>query len=321
MGPASDTLKVVAPAKLNLFLHVTGRRADGYHLLQTMFVFLDEADLIEVTRLDSDVIRRIAHNYPDEVPEDQDLVIRAAKLLQTSSGSTLGAAIRVEKCLPMGGGLGGGSSDAASTLLALNHLWGLGWSRSRLAALGIQLGADVPVFLMGRAAWAEGVGDILQPVELEDFFALVVVPPVGVPTPLVFKDPELTRNTLPLKMASFPAGGRSFSVVAQQKQFLACQRNDLQPVACRLLPDVAAHLDALDKVSGKAWFRQEDAAMGGGNARMTGSGACVFALFDHVQDAKAAQAALPPGIRSFVARGLNRHPLLAELPDGPGAEV
>ena len=315
------TLKVVAPAKINLFLHVTGRRADGYHLLQTIFVFLDQADILEISRSDDGVIRRTNHNYPEDVPEDHDLVIRAARLLKSASGSPHGANIRIEKLLPMGGGLGGGSSDAASTLLALNQLWALRWSRDRLMALGIQLGADVPVFLKGQAAWAEGVGDVLQPVEVADFVALVVVPPVGVPTPLIFKDPELTRDTLPLKMASFPAGSGRNSALAQQKQFLVRQRNDLQPVACRLAPEVAVHLQALGRVSDKAWFRLEGAEPGSGGARMTGSGACVFALFDNRADAMAAQAALPPGMKSFVARGLNRHPLLAEWPDDPGAEV
>lgn len=298
-------LTVPAPAKLNLFLHVTGRRADGYHLLQTLFVFLDLADQLSLSVRDDGLVRRVAHNYPADVPEGADLIVRAARLLQAESRTPLGADIRIDKRVPMGGGLGGGSSDAASTLLALNRLWALHWPVDRLATLGLSLGADVPVFLRGRSAWAEGVGELLQPVDVAPFFALVVVPPQGVPTPMIFQDPELTRDTLALKMASFPAGGSSGQAEAQ-KQFLAAQRNDLQPVACRRVPEVAAHLAALERASTEAWFRE-----GGGSAgaRMSGSGACVFALFDSEGQARAAQAALPQGINSFVARGLNRHPL------------
>lgn len=298
-------LTVPAPGKLNLFLHVTGRRADGYHLLQTLFVFIDRSDRLSLSVRDDGAVRRVAHDYPAAVPEEADLVVRAARLLQSESGTTLGANIRIEKHLPMGGGLGGGSSDAASTLLALNRLWKLHWPVDRLARLGLRLGADVPVFLHGRSAWAEGVGEVLQPVDVAPFFALVVVPPQGVPTPMIFQDPELTRDTLALKMASFPAGV-SAGQAAAQKQFLATQRNDLQPVACRRVPEVAEHLAFLERVSRGAWFSE-----GGGTAgaRMSGSGACVFALFDTEGQAMAAQAALPPGTNSFVARGLNLHPL------------
>lgn len=302
---SAQRMTVPAPAKLNLFLHVTGRRPDGYHLLQTLFVFLDRADKLTLELREDGVVHRAAHDYPAEVPEASDLVVRAARLLQSESGTPLGANIRIEKHLPMGGGLGGGSSDAASTLLALNRMWGLDWPIDRLAALGLRLGADVPVFLHGRAAWAEGVGEVLQPVDIAPFFSLVVVPPQGVPTPSIFGDPELTRDTLALKMASFPAGGSSGQAAAQ-KQFLAAQRNDLQPVACRQVPEVALHLAALERVSSTAWFREGGNSAG---ARMSGSGACVFALFDTEMQAEAARAALPQGTNSFVARGLNRHPL------------
>lgn len=301
MANDTSSLTVPAPAKLNLFLHVTGRRPDGYHLLQTVFVFLDIADSVTVALRADGAIKRVAHNYPEAVPEASDLVIRAATLLRDESRTGLGANIRIQKQLPMGGGLGGGSSDAASTLLALNRLWSLAWPLERLADLGLRLGADVPVFVSGRAAWAEGVGEVLQPVDLKEFYALVLVPPEGVPTPLIFKDPELTRDSLALKMASFPARGSA----AQQKAFLALQRNDLEPVVCRLVPSVAEHLAALNRVSAEAWF----AGDGRCGARMTGSGACVFALFDSETQAKAAEAKLPAGMKSFVARGLNRHPL------------
>jgi 4-diphosphocytidyl-2-C-methyl-D-erythritol kinase len=302
---SSTMLTVAAPAKLNLFLHVTGRRTDGYHLLQTLFVFLDIADSLRLEVREDGEISRVSHNYAEEVLEDVDLIIRAARLLQAKSGSPLGANIRIDKRLPMGGGLGGGSSDAASVLLALNRLWSLNWPTTRLAELGLQLGADVPVFIHGHAAWAEGVGEMLQPVDVAPFFALVLVPPTGVSTPLIFRDPELTRDTLALKMASFPAGPYFSGLAAQQKAFLARQRNDLQAVACRLAPTVAEHLAALDQVSAGAWFAEGRK----GGARMTGSGACVFAMFDREDEAKAAQDRLPAGMKSFVARGLNRHPL------------
>ncbi|MBL8517473.1 MAG: 4-(cytidine 5'-diphospho)-2-C-methyl-D-erythritol kinase [Betaproteobacteria bacterium] len=311
MGAAqlsAQGITVPAPAKLNLFLHVTGRRADGYHLLQTLFVFIDLADQLTISVRADGQFSRIALGYADEVAEADDLVMRAARMLQQEAGTTLGANIRIEKRLPMGGGLGGGSSDAASTLLALHRLWGLHWPRDRLATLGLRLGADVPVFVHGHSAWAEGVGEILQPVDVESFFALLVMPPRGVPTPMIFRDPELTRNSPALKMASFPAGGLR-GLAAAQKQFLAAQRNDLQPVACRLVPEVTEHLAALDQVSRESWFGQ-----GGGisGARMSGSGACVFALFDTEEQARTAQQALPSGMKSFVARGLNQHPLHGE---------
>jgi 4-diphosphocytidyl-2-C-methyl-D-erythritol kinase len=298
-----NVLEVPAPAKLNLFLHVTGRRADGYHLLQTLFVFLDRCDTIGLEATEDGLIRRVADNYLEPVDEEKDLVVRAARLLQQHTGCKQGANIRVHKILPMGGGLGGGSSDAASTLLGLNRLWELGLSPDHLARIGLALGADVPVFVRGQAAWAEGVGEELHPVELADFHALVVVPPVGVATPRIFTHPELTRNSIPIKMASFPAG----NLAVQQKRFIASQRNDLQPVACALESEVALHLSALCRVSGKSWFAEAGVAAGG-EARMTGSGACVFALFDTADQAAEAREGLPSGMQSFIARGRNRHP-------------
>lgn len=295
----------IAPAKLNLFLHVTGRRADGYHLLQTVFTFLDVGDALHIEARDDEAIRRLGADYAVPVPEDSDLVVRAARLLQQETGVRRGANIRIEKRLPMGGGLGGGSSDAATTLLALNRLWGTGLSRPDLQALGLRLGADVPVFIFGHAAWAEGVGEVLHAIDLEEFHALVVVPPEGVPTPLIFASPDLTRDTLALKMASFPEAGLGMDSAERQKRFLVQVKNDLQPVAVRVSASVATHLSALDAVSEASWF---GAAGQGNRARMTGSGACVFALFDTREQATAAQRRLPTGMKSFVARGLNRHP-------------
>lgn len=270
-----------APAKLNLFLHVIGRRADGYHLLQTVFRFIDYGDTLSFRlREDGAIVR--ATELPGVAP-DKDLVVRAARLLQEAAGVKQGAEIALEKRLPMGGGLGGGSSDAATTLLALNRLWSVGFSRERLMALGLQLGADVPVFIYGRNAFAEGVGEQLAPVELAPAWYVVLVPPVQVPTVEVFADPELTRNTLPVKISPFSAGR-------------VCEEghNDLEPVVVRRYPRVAEHL---------GWLRQH------GDARMTGSGACVFAAFDTEQEARDVLAKKPAEMRGFVARGLEHHPL------------
>lgn len=283
-----------APAKLNLFLHVVGKRADGYHLLQTVFVFVDHGDVLRFRIRTDGQIRRI--NSIEGVTEEQDLVVRAARKLQAHTGSSLGADIELDKRIPLGGGLGGGSSDAATTLLALNHLWNTGLERQELEALGLQLGADVPVFVFGRSAWAEGVGEQLQAVDREDFYALVLTPPAQVPTQEVFAAPDLTRDTNPLKMADFSAGGLL--------NFCARQRNDLESVVLRRSPEVARHLAALEQASESSLL-----APGGRKARMTGSGACVFALFRTESEAHAAQRRLPGGMQGFVARGLNTHPL------------
>ena len=272
-----------APAKLNLFLHVTGRRADGYHELQTVFQFLDYADELAVTvTLDGS----IEHEHPVPGLPVEDLCVRAARLLQQQSGTPLGARIGLAKRIPVGGGLGGGSSDAATVLLALNVLWGLRWDLSQLATLGLQLGADVPVFVGGRAAWAQGVGEQLLPVRLGCPWYVVVVPPVQVPTAAVFADPGLTRATRPITIRDFRAGHA---------------RNDLMPVVCRLFPEVAAALD---------WLGQY------GTARMTGSGACIYIARKSEAEAALIAAACPSPLRAFVARGLNRHPLHARLAKG-----
>jgi 4-diphosphocytidyl-2-C-methyl-D-erythritol kinase len=269
-----------APAKLNLFLHVTGRRPDGYHLLQTVFQLIDYGDMLHFDLRDDGVIRRTT-----EVPgvaESSDLIVRAAKLLQAATGKPLGADIAIDKRLPMGGGLGGGSSDAATTLLALNHLWQTGLTRAELMALGLQLGADVPFFLFGQNAFAEGVGEALVPLATPDAWFVVIEPGVAVPTAAIFGAPELTRNTKPVKISDFSAAPLGFG------------KNDLQVVATKLFPPVA---DVIE------WLRTY------GNARMTGSGACVFCAFTHEHLADAALKAVPHQWKAWKARALAQHPL------------
>lgn len=270
-----------APAKLNLFLHVLGRRDDGYHRLQTVFQFLDYGDAIDVAVRDDGQIRRIRPLHG--VPEDRDLTLRAARLLQQHSGIRQGADISLDKRLPMGGGLGGGSSDAATVLVALNHLWRLGWSTDRLAVLALTLGADVPVFVAGQAAWAEGVGEQLTPVTLPEPWYLILCPAVTVSTAEVFSAPELTRNTRPITISDFLAGRA---------------RNDCEPLVRRRYP-------AVDEALG--WLSRY------GAARMTGTGACVFAAFESAAQAHATRRNLPPGWNGFVGRGCNRSPLLDRL--------
>ncbi len=266
-----------APAKLNLFLHVVGRRADGYHLLQTVFRFVDYGDNLRFSpRDDGDV--RLTQPLPG-VPPESDLTVRAARLLQLETGCRQGVEIHVEKCLPMGGGLGGGSSDAATVLLALNHLWRLGLSRQRLQELGLSLGADVPVFLFGRNAFAEGVGEELQPVELPPACYVVLEPPVQVPTAAIFGAPELKRDTPPMNATAWRSG---------------VGVNDLETVAKAKFPVLAEYLD---------WLGQY------GVARMTGSGACVFAEFPDHESAQAVIDCLPDGMRGWLAHGLAEHPL------------
>lgn len=271
-----------APAKLNLFLHVVGRRADGYHLLQTLFRFVDYGDTLHFAPREDGRVRLL--NPLPGVPEESDLTVRAARLLQQAANCTRGADIRLEKRLPMGGGLGGGSSDAATVLLALNHLWQLGLSRERLQALGLTLGADVPVFIFGRTAFAEGVGEALQVVPATPAWYLVLQPPVAVPTVDIFRAPELKRDTPTMAAADWRPG---------------LGGNDLEPVACARFPEVARHL---------AWLQRF------GRARMSGSGACVFAEFPDQAGAEAALAQLPPDMRGWVAPGLDSHPLYGLLP-------
>lgn len=274
-----------APAKLNLFLHVIGRRADGYHLLQTAFRFIDYGDDLTFTPRPDGLIRRVSA-LPG-VEEAQDLSVRAARLLQKEAGCVMGVDIGIVKRLPMGGGLGGGSSDAATTLIALNRLWKTGVSRERLQQLGLTLGADVPVFVFGQSAFAEGVGERLQALRLPPAWYLVLVPELAVSTAEIFSAAELTRNTNAITIAPFSVG------LARDIP----GRNDLEPVVCGRYPQVARHLE---------WLRQF------GDARMTGSGACVFCAFSNEEAARRALSELPSGMRGFVARGLDRHPLWSE---------
>ncbi|MFM2397772.1 MAG: hypothetical protein RLZZ144_1022 [Pseudomonadota bacterium] len=276
-------LSCLAPAKLNLFLHVVGRRADGYHLLQTLFRFIDLNDTLHFNLRHDGEIHRLTQIAA--VPEADDLCVRAAKLLQKATDCRFGVDIELEKIIPMGGGLGGGSSDAATTLLALNRLWQLNLSRERLMELGLTLGADVPVFIFGENAFAEGVGEKLQAYELPDAWYLVLTPPAHVPTAQIFTDPELTRNTISMTMRALPIG----------RQYKSGQfGNDLQPVACRLYPVIAQYL---------AWLNQYAPAL------MTGSGACVFAEFQTEAAAVAVLKVLPEKMCGFIAHGLQQHPM------------
>lgn len=266
-----------APAKLNLFLHVTGRRADGYHLLQTVFRFVDRCDWLRFApRNDGQIV--LTTPIPG-VPAESDLTFRAARLLQEFSGCKKGVDISLDKQLPMGGGLGGGSSDAATVLLALNHLWQTGLTRTALQTLGLQLGADVPVFIHGRNTFAEGIGETFTPVALPPAWYVVLEPPVQVPTALIFGNPELRRDTPAMAPADWRPGVGG---------------NDLQTVATRNFPVLQAHLD---------WLAQF------APARMTGSGACVFAEFPSAAAADAAIRQLPPAMRGWMCAGLAAHPL------------
>lgn len=266
-----------APAKLNLFLHITGRRGDGYHELQTVFQFVDFCDQLFFDVTEDGRVRRVSDLAG--VPADRDLVVRAASLLQKEAGTTRGVEIRIDKRLPMGGGLGGGSSDAATTLLALNRLWGLDWPEERLARLGLQLGADVPVFIYGRAAWAEGVGETLTPVELPEPWYVILCPPVHVDTGEIFGAPELTRDQHPIKIRDF----------LERKTGNVCEA-----VVRARYPAVAEALDWLSRF---------------GSARMTGTGSCVFSAFDNEADARDVADRFPAGWRGAVAKGLNLSPL------------
>jgi 4-diphosphocytidyl-2-C-methyl-D-erythritol kinase len=275
------TTRWPAPAKLNLFLHVTGRRADGYHELQTAFQLLDFADSIDIEPLrDGDIVR--IEGLPGVAPDD-DLAVRAARALRATTGTRQGARIRVVKRIPAGGGLGGGSSDAATVLVALNELWRTGLDLAKLASIGADLGADVPVFVHGRSAWAEGIGERLQPLDLPERWFVVIHPGVAVGTRDVFQAPELTRNS---------------PVITIRGLFEAATRNDCEPVVRARFPAVG---DALD------WLGQF------GEARLTGTGSCVFAAFGNVDAAERVAARVPDVWRGWVARGLDRSPLLAQL--------
>ncbi|MGA2706987.1 MAG: 4-(cytidine 5'-diphospho)-2-C-methyl-D-erythritol kinase [Steroidobacteraceae bacterium] len=277
-----------APAKLNLFLHILGKRPDGYHDLQTCFQFIDLCDELRiVVRVDGKIQRR---SGAAGVAADADLSVRAALALQKAASSPLGADIDVLKRIPMGAGLGGGSSDAATTLVALNRLWGLDWAVDRLAELGLGLGADVPVFVRGRAAWGEGIGERLTPLypplaPIEHNY-LIIKPNVSISTAAVFADPELTRNTPPITIAGFFAAGG---------------RNDCEPVVRRRYPAVGMALDWLSRY---------------GAARLTGTGACVFVACETSARGREILNEMPPAFDGFLARGLNDSPLLERLATG-----
>jgi len=291
--PSLPSLKhVPSPAKLNLFLHVLGRRADGYHNLQTLFQILDYGDELNFTlRNDGEI--KLLTEFPS-VAHDDNLIVRAARLLQQQSDSTFGAEIDCIKRLPMGGGLGGGSSNAASTLVALNRLWGARLSTEQLAELGLKLGADVPVFIHGQTAWGEGIGEQLSPVTLPEKWYVVLVPPCTVSTAEIFNSPELTRNTSPITIAAFLEGG---------------SRNDCEKVVCQRYPMVRHALDWLGNYA---------------SSQLTGTGSAIFASFPTEKEARATLALFlneqaskrwPPtpdgfAANSFVAKGLNHSPLL-----------
>jgi 4-diphosphocytidyl-2-C-methyl-D-erythritol kinase len=284
MGNITPTLTCPAPAKLNLFLHVTGRRPDGYHLLQTVFRFIDLNDTLHFSLRVDGKVQRV--NVLEGVPMEQDLCVRAARLLQQSCSCKLGVDIRLDKHIPMGGGLGGGSSDAATTLLALNKLWQLGLDRKALLTLGLTLGADVPVFLFGDNAYAEGVGEELQAFPLPDAWYIVLFPPVQVPTVEIFTHPELTRDTNSITIRALPIGQHLSTV-----KWLV---NDLQEVVCKLHPEVAHYLAVLGAYA---------------PAMMTGSGACIFAEFISEAAAQQVMQQLPKEIQGVVVHGLTQHPL------------
>jgi len=273
-----------APAKLNLFLHVVGRRADGYHLLQTAFQLIDRCDWLRFSlRADAEV--RLLRPLSG-IAEANELAVRAARLLKAETGCPLGVDIEIEKNIPVGGGLGGGSSDCATTLAVLNRLWKLNLPRERLAEMALALGADVPFFLFCGNAFAEGIGERLAPLELPASWYAVLVPPVAVRTRDIFAAPELTRNSKTIKISGFSAG---------------FGRNDLEPVVCGRHAEVAAHL---------AWLKQF------GDARMSGSGACVFARFSTEREARSVLSRMPAEMSGFAARGLDRHPLAGLLEAG-----
>ncbi len=282
--PPAPTLTVLSPAKLNLFLHITGRRADGYHNLQTVFQLLDWGDAM---RFSANSSGRISVSVRDlGIPEDDNLITRAARLLQAKAGrsaATPGVDIVVDKQIPTGGGLGGGSSNAATTLLVLNHLWATKLAQEELLAIGGELGADVPVFVAGHSAWAEGIGEILTPIDLPGNWFLIITPGCHVSTAKIFSCEQLTRNTSPIKMAAFFEGN---------------SQNDCQVVVRNLYPEVDNALKWLDNF---------------GEARLTGTGACVYASFGTRTEAIAVQRQLPKKWNGFVARGLNESPVLSVL--------
>ena len=285
----------LAPAKLNLFLHVTGRRPDGYHLLQTVFQLLDHGDTLDFTVRADDAIVRLT-DMPG-VPPEQDLTVRALRVLQDAytkrhNRPAPGIDVAIHKVLPMGGGLGGGSSDAATAFIAANHLWQAGLTDAELMALALPLGADIPFFLFGRTAFAEGVGEAMRAVAGPDCWYVVVEPGVSVPTAAIFTAPDLTRNTKPITISDFSR------TQDERHALIGFGKNDLQDVATRLFPPVAEAV---------AWLS------GYGAARMTGSGACVFCAFSNEQEAERVLKQVPVRWKAWKARALNQHPMKSLL--------
>ena len=278
----NKSVTVSAPAKLNLFLHITGQREDGYHLLQTVFQFLDYADTISLTLREDGHIYRVSDLAG--VPAEDDLVVKSAKLLQKYCNSTLGVDISVEKILPMGGGLGGGSSNAASVLVALNHLWGCGLSQQELMDIGVQLGADVPVFIFAQSAWAEGVGERLKAVDLPEKWFLVLKPQINVSTAEVFSNSQLRRDCSTITIRDFLAG--------QTENVCEKPVREMYPEVDAALTDLAQY----------------------GESKLTGTGACVFAAFDNREQAEKAFSELSKKWDGFVAKGMNQTPLKEFFP-------
>lgn len=270
-----------SPAKLNLMLHITGRRDDGYHLLQTVFQFVGLNDTIEFNVRDDSRIVRLTENHG--ITAENDLMIRAANLLQARYCINQGIEISIEKQIPMGGGLGGGSSNAATTLMALNRLWKINLSSEELRKISLELGADVPIFIFGENAWAEGIGERLERVELPEKWFVIIHPQVFVSTPQIFSSKDLTRDCHPITIRAFLEGRGS---------------NVCEPVACKLHPEIGEALRWLSRFS---------------PARMTGTGACVFAVFDREAQANDVKSRLPEQWNGFVAPGLDRNPVAAEL--------
>lgn len=278
-----SSLRLLSPAKLNLFLHITGRRADGYHNLQTLFQLLNYGDTLGFTTRDDGAIN-LSPAIPGVAFED-NLIIKAVRRLQEHAPANSGVDITLEKRLPMGGGIGGGSSNAATTLVALNHLWQCGLTGTELRAIGLSLGADVPVFVNARTAWAEGVGEALQAIEMPQVWFLVVQPDCHVSTQQIFSHKDLTRDTPAIKVAAFLEQGG---------------HNDCQALVSALYPPVNEALN---------WFEQH-----GHQAQMTGTGACVFAQFATAEEAQQVLQGLPKHLPGFVAQGINQSPLYKLLP-------
>lgn len=278
------SLTLLSPAKLNLFLHITGRRADGYHQLQTLFQLLDYGDTLSLT-LNTENRITLEPEIPG-VGFEQNLIIKAVRALEPFKPTGAGVDIQLQKRLPMGGGIGGGSSNAATTLVALNYLWGCNLSKQRLQTIGLTLGADVPVFINAQTAWAEGVGEELSPVKMPPKWFLVVQPDCHVSTAEIFSHKDLTRDSSAIKVAAFLERGG---------------KNDCEALVKTLYPAVNEAI---------TWLQKFDR-----NAKMTGTGACVFASFESAEEAQQVQAQLPKHLPGFVAQGVNQSPLYKLLPD------